>query len=352
VRAVVTTAPNEAHSQLLHRAVAVLGRRHVGAVTGILAIANGSPLIIGTGSLRAANGPAPTADSTFEIGSITKTFTALVLAQAVVTGRLSLETPVRDILPASTAVPSRDGFEITVEQLARHTSGLPHSPERLGLRAIWAASMRGEDPYAPISTPVLLEQLSRTRLRRTPGKGRIRYSNFGAAVLGVALTRVYGKATYREMLEDVVLKPLGLTATTTEGETDAEGHAFRRRPAPNWHLDGLAAAGALRSTARDLMSYLRAQLQPEQTPLAEAIRLTHALLKPKARMTIGLGWMRSLSRAGPMFWHNGGTGGFRSFAGFLPDGYATVLLVNDKLNPDRAAVRLLGNLRPSQHSRG
>jgi serine-type D-Ala-D-Ala carboxypeptidase/endopeptidase len=74
---------------------------------------------------------------------------------------------------------------MTVEHLARHTSGLPRSPQRLGLRAIWAAGARGEDPYAPINTPVLLEHLRQTRLRQTPGKGRIRYSNFGVAVLGL-----------------------------------------------------------------------------------------------------------------------------------------------------------------------
>jgi serine-type D-Ala-D-Ala carboxypeptidase/endopeptidase len=347
----VTAGPPAARSKLLDRAVAVLGRRHVGAVAGILDVAAGPPLIVGTGSLRVANSSAPDADTTFEIGSITKTFTALALAQAVVTRRLSLDTPVRDILPAGTTVPSRERVEITMEHLAQHTSGLPRSPQCLGLRAIWAVGVRGEDPYAPITTPILLEQLSRTRLRRTPGRGRIRYSNFGAAVLGVALTRVYGKATYHEMIEDVVLRPFGLTATTAEGETRAEGHAFRRRPAPNWQLDGLAGAGALRSTARDLLS--RVQLQPDRTPLAEAIRLTHALLQPTARMTVGLGWIRSLSRAGPMFWHNGGTGGFRSFAGFLPDhGYAAVVLVNDQRSPDRVAMRLLVGDISSQPSRG
>jgi serine-type D-Ala-D-Ala carboxypeptidase/endopeptidase len=348
----VTAGPQAAQSQLLQRTIAALGRRHVGAVAGILDVAGGEPLIAGTGRLRAAGGPAPDADTTFEIGSITKTFTALALAQAVVAGQLSLDTPVRDLLPAGTAVPSRDGVEITVEHLARHTSGLPRSPQRLGLRAVWAAGARGEDPYAPISSPVLLEQLSRRRLRRTPGQPRICYSNFGAGVLGLALTNVYGKATYHEMIKDVVLRPLGLTATTSEGETLAEGHAFRRRPAPNWHLDGLAGAGALRSTARDLLSYLRAQLEPEQTPLAEAIRLTQVLLKPAARITVGLGWMRSASRAGSMFWHNGGTGGFRSFAGFLPDhGVAAAVLVNDQRSPDRAAVRLLVGDQRSQRRR-
>jgi D-alanyl-D-alanine-carboxypeptidase/D-alanyl-D-alanine-endopeptidase len=163
----VERVPTAARGELLERTVAALGRRHVGAVAGILDLADGQPRISGTGSLRAANGPAPDADTTFEIGSITKTFTALALAHAVVTGRLSLDTPVRDILPTGTAVPFRDAVEITVEHLARHTSGLPRSPQRLGLRAIWAAGTRGEDPYAPINTPALLELLSRTKLRKT-----------------------------------------------------------------------------------------------------------------------------------------------------------------------------------------
>jgi serine-type D-Ala-D-Ala carboxypeptidase/endopeptidase len=135
----VTAGPQAAQSQLLQRAVAVLDRRHVGAVAGVLDMVDG-PLIAGIGRLRVAGGPAPDADTTFEIGSITKTFTALALAQAVVTGRLSLDTPVRDMLPAGTAVPSRNGREITVEQLGRHTAGLPHSPQHLGLRALWAVA--------------------------------------------------------------------------------------------------------------------------------------------------------------------------------------------------------------------
>jgi serine-type D-Ala-D-Ala carboxypeptidase/endopeptidase len=118
----VERVPPAARGELLQRTVAALGRRHAGAVAGILDLADGQLLISGTGSLRATNGSAPDADTTLEIGSITKTFTALALAHAVVTGRLSLDTPVRDILPAGTSVPVRDAVEMTVEHLARHTS--------------------------------------------------------------------------------------------------------------------------------------------------------------------------------------------------------------------------------------
>jgi D-alanyl-D-alanine-carboxypeptidase/D-alanyl-D-alanine-endopeptidase len=293
----VTAGPQAAQSPLFQRTIAALGRRHVGAVAAIHDGADGEPLVGGIGRLRAAGGPAADADTTLEIGSITKTFTALALAQTVVAGRLSLDTPVRGLLPAGGAVPSRNGVDITVEHLARHTS-----PAALAATSKSAGHLdrryAGRGSVRAVSTPVLLQELNRTRLRRTPGQPRIRYSNFGAGLLGLALTNVYDKATYHEMIEEVVLRPLGLVTTTSGGETQAAGHAFRRRPAPNWHLDGLAGAGALRSTARDLLSYLRAQLEPDRTPLAEAIRLTHVLLKPAARMTVGLGWMCSSSRAG------------------------------------------------------
>ena len=110
----------------------------------------------------------------------------------------------------------------------------------------------------------------------------------------------------------------------------------------------MAGAGALRSTAADLLRYLRAQLEPDRTPLAEAIRLTHSLWEPQRSMTIGLGWIRTKLPGGDMWWHNSGTGGFRSFAAFSPElGHASVVLVNDRRSPDRAGVQALTSLRPS-----
>lgn len=153
----MTAGPQAAQSQLFQRTIDALGRRHVGAVTAIHDGPDDEPLVAGIGRLRAAGGPAPGADTTFEIGSITKTFTALALAQTVVAGRLSLDTPVRGVAASRWGLPSRNGVDITVEHLARHTSGLPRSPQGLSLRAVWAAGTRGEDPYAPIITPVLLK---------------------------------------------------------------------------------------------------------------------------------------------------------------------------------------------------
>ena len=151
-----------------------------------------------------------------------------------------------------------------------------------------------------------------------------------------------------------MLDPLGLNDTYPSPEPEqsaqsAQGHGFRRRPAPDWRLDGLAGAGALRSTVPDLLGYLQAQLDPDATPLGPAIRLTHELLEPSRPLTIGLGWIGSRSRSGRMYWHNGGTGGFRSFAGFLPEhGRAVVVLVNDRRSPDAAGIRLLDAQSPSR----
>lgn len=146
-----------------------------------------------------------------------------------------------------------------------------------------------------------------------------------------------------------MLTPLGLSATiadpaATPRTRSAQGHAFRRRRAPDWQLDGVAGAGVLRSTAHDLLRYLRAQLEPDSTPLGDAIRLTQVLREPGRALSIGLGWLASSNRTGPMLWHNGGTGGYRSFAGFRPGvRRAAVVLVNDQKSPDLTGLRLLGD---------
>jgi D-alanyl-D-alanine-carboxypeptidase/D-alanyl-D-alanine-endopeptidase len=151
------------------------------------------------------------------------------------------------------------------------------------------------------------------------------------------------KATVLEPLElsDTVVRPTGQQAARL-----AEGHGVRWRPVESWYLEGLAGAGALRSTAGDLLRYLRAQLEPDRTPLAGAIRLTHQLWEPERRTTIGLGWIRTKLPGGDMWWHNGGTGGFRSFAAFSPKlGQASVVLVNDRRSPDRAGVDAVRSAR-------
>jgi CubicO group peptidase (beta-lactamase class C family) len=138
-----------------------LARRHVGVVLGTLDLASDRTEIEGRGRVRRHDGSTPGPDTLFEIGSITKTFTSLALAVLVESGTVRLDTPVRDLLPAGTAVPSRDGTEITLEHLARHTSGLPRSPNSF-VKDLWVAGIRGQNPY-DVDEATVLDSLSRTR---------------------------------------------------------------------------------------------------------------------------------------------------------------------------------------------
>ena len=298
-------------------------RRHVGGRAGVVVgtLAGGERQIVVRGPLAE--------DSIFEIGSITKVFTALLLALMAQDGRVALdERPF-------------DGRATTLAELATHTSGLARLPKGM----LWRSLRERRDPYAGFGVDDLDAALTAARLRSS---GRVRYSNFGAGLLGHQLARRAG-CSYAELVQDEVCAPLGLRDTSvTVAEADrarfADGHDRRGRPVPHWHLGALEGAGALRSTAADMLAFLAFQLQPPDTPLGAAARLTHAERARRGRLGVGLGWLRLAPRRGAddVVWHNGGTGGFRSFAGFAPGhGCAVVVLANSVRSVDTIGMRAL-----------
>ena len=323
------------------------GHRHVGLVVGAVTD-TGARCVVPIGTTRAPDGSTPRADTLFEIGSVTKVFTALLLAEAVTRGELSLDTPLGELLP-EVDVPTRDGVAITVQHLATHTAGLPNNPMPLAaaVRAEWRA--RGGDPWAGTDRAALLAALGGARLRRTPGTGRIAYSNLGTGVLGHALVAAAGSRDFGQLVRSRVCDPLGMTDTVLlpdeeQAAREAVGHRRRRRPTGHWQVSGLPGAGALRSTATDMLTFLHAQLCPGGTTIGPAIELTHPERHPGKRLGIGLGWLRVpvRGRGRVLLWHNGGTGGFRAFAGFLPaEGVGVVALANDVRGVDRAGLDLL-----------
>ena len=335
--------------EAVERIAARHGKRHVGLVVGAVTSA-GARFVVPVGRVRAPDGPAPRADSLFEIGSVTKVFTALLLAEAVTRGELSLDTPLGDLLPG-VDVPSRDGAVITVEHLATHTSGLPNNPMPLPA-AVWAQwKARAGDPWEAIDRAALLSALGGMKLRRTPGIGRIAYSNLGAGLLGHALVAAAAAHHYGELVRSRICDPLGMADTVLlpdpeQAEREAVGHRRRGRTTAHWEVAGLPGAGALRSTASDMLTFLHAQLRPDDTPLGPAIALTHAERRPGQRLGIGLGWLRVPMRGDHvLLWHNGGTGGFRAFAGFVPAaGVGVVALANDLRSVDRVGLDLLAAL--------
>ncbi len=264
--------------------------------------------------------------SVFEIGSITKAFTGVLLADMVVRGEVALDDPVMKYLPASVTVPSRNGKEITLGQLSSQVSALPRLP----------ANLRPADatnPYAGYTVEQLYEFLSGHSLRRDPGE-QYEYSNLGVGLLGHALALRAG-TSYEDLVRERILEPLdmrhtSITLTPWMREHVVTGHDASGAVTSHWDLPTLAGAGALRSNAEDMIKFLAAHLD-ETGPVRDAAALA---VRPQAQagspaMAVGLGWHRRATGSDTIVWHNGGTGGFRTFAAFDPVArMAVVVLTN------------------------
>ncbi|MEV8535472.1 serine hydrolase domain-containing protein [Streptomyces sp. NPDC051211] len=330
-----------------------LAEDRVGVV--VAAVAGDSVEIRGAGGTGGDRSVVPGPDTLFEIGSVTKPFTALALARLAVGGTADLDEPLTALLPDGAAVPSRGSSRIALRHLATHTSGLPRLPKGMLLQALLHPSK--PDPYADCTTDVLLSGLAGTRLGAEPGK-RFRYSNLGAGLLGLGLARRAG-TDYETLITREICAPLGMTDTvvTVDGTRSgrlAQGHSRRGKPTSPWHLADLAGAGGLRSTATDLAGFVRAQLDGGPAGLAEAIRLSRTVEHRKSPFAwVHLGWMahRLHPRQGAhlQIWHNGGTGGFSSFVAFDPEKQLGVIALANSQHPvDGPASALLRTLQ-TQH---
>lgn len=255
-------------------------------------------------------------ESIFEIGSITKVFTNILLADMVLKGEVSLDDPVQKFLPAGVTMPSRNGKAITLLDLATASSGLPSLGSNMK-----PADMR--NPYADYSVQQMYDFLSSHTLRRDPGE-RYEYSNIGMGLLGHVLGLRAGKS-YEALLRERVLEPLGMRETFIEVPAAVAGrfavpHDADLEEASPWELPTLAGAGALRSTTRDMLMFADAVTHRDRGPLARAIAFSIEPRRPTSipNMRIALGWHVREAGGRTIVWHNGGTGGFRTFFGFDP----------------------------------
>jgi CubicO group peptidase (beta-lactamase class C family) len=297
------------------------------APNGALAPGNGGGVAVGIlkhGERRILTYGIAKPASIFEIGSISKTFTGLLLARMIVEGKVKLDEPVRDLLPPGIA-PRTASPEITLLDLATHRSGLPPMPDNFNPQGL-------PNPFADYREPDLLAFLARHGLAK-PRNSQFLYSNLGFAVLGEALARRAG-GTYFQMLPDLITAPLGLhdTAISLDDEQQRRvlpSYDAQQRETPPWNLVALAPAGAIRSTAGDLLTYLDAQLHPDKFPaLTAAIRESHSLhADGPSGSRIALAWVYDPKTR--TYWHNGTIAGFTSQAFFHPQGdYAGVVLFN------------------------
>lgn len=322
----------------------------VGLSVGILR--DGKTFFYGYGETVKGNGKIPDAGTLFEIGSISKTFTATMLGMAVGEGKLKLDDPVNRYLPDSIPLLQYQGKAATIRTLSNHTSGIPRMPGNFQ-----ATVVNGKDPYANYTIGDLYRFLHELKLGREPGS-EFEYSNTAVGLLGTILQRMYGK-NYEQLLLTDVAEPLGMSDTRVnirgvDSARFASGYDEKGEYNGPWNLSAaFAGAGAIRSTARDLLKYAAAEMGGPGVPgsLAKAMQLTQTLTYQDGQNRIGLGWIFVSSAGDDILFHNGGTGGYRSYLGInVKKKIAVVLLSNCGIGVDGEGARLmtwLGKLTPA-----
>ncbi len=267
-------------------------------------------------------------DTVFEIGSVTKVFTSLLLSDMVQRGEVALNDPVAKYLPSTVKTPERGGKQITLIDLATHTSGLPRMPTNF-------ASKDPKDPYVDYSVEQLYEFLSSYQLPRDIGS-QYEYSNLGGGLLGLALARRAGM-DYGELVRERICNPLAMNSTRTTLTPEmkarlAAGYNAAIEPVENWDFGpAFAGAGALRSSTNDMLKFLAANLGYMKTPLAPAMAAMLSVRRPTVApdMQVALAWHILTTKDKEIVWHNGGTGGYRSFIGFDPKSQTGVVVLSN-----------------------
>lgn len=309
-----------------------LEKQAVGAT--VVIIENGKTEFINLGLINKEKKVSTTSSALFEIGSISKTFTSVALASMVEEGKVKLDDPVQKYLPSQVKLPTRNGKVITFKSLANHTSALPRLPTNMP----YSDPM---DPYADYTVEMMYEFLNEYELTSDIGK-KLEYSNLAVGLLGHTLALIDGKP-YEQMITDRVLKPLSMTSTFVDipkalSGQQSNGHDANLNKTKHWRLPSLAGAGAINSNAKDMARYLEANLNPKGSSnsknLMKAISLTHQATTEakKQGAKIGLGWFFAEHKEGSYLWHNGGTGGFRSFMGFDQASNRGIVILENSTN--------------------
>jgi CubicO group peptidase (beta-lactamase class C family) len=300
-------------------------KQGVGIVVGVID-AKGRR-VVSYGSLEKGDKRPLDGDTLFEIGSITKVFTSLLLADMAQRGEVKLDDPIAKYVPSTAKIPQRGGRQITLVDLATHTSGLPRMPANFNPKD-------PANPYIDYNDDELYAFLSSYELTRDIGVKFV-YSNLGFGLLGQGLARRNG-TDYETLVESRICQPLDMTSTritlTPEMEKRfAAGHSSDLVTVSRWDLTSLAGAGALRSSTNDMLKFLAAAMGYSHTSLAPAFKTMLSVKRPTGQpfLDSALGWVIDTRGGGEIIWKNGGTGGYRTFIGYSPkSGVGIVALSN------------------------
>jgi CubicO group peptidase (beta-lactamase class C family) len=303
-----------------------VAKQSVGIVVGV--IEPQGRRIISYGVLAKDDKRPLNGDTLFEIGSISKVFTSLLMSDMVQRREVALTDPIAKYLPPSgVKVPERNGRSITLQDLSTHTSGLPRMPSNFKPKD-------PDNPYADYSVEQLYQFLSGYTLPRDIG-AQYEYSNLGGGLLGHVLSLRAGK-DYEALVRERITGPLDMSSTRITLSPDlrarlAVGHNERLAPVSNWDLPTLAGAGALRSSANDLLNFLAANLGYTTAPLAPSMARMLSVRRPTGGpgLDIALGWHVFTTGGKDIIWHNGGTGGYRTFIGYDPKAKVGVVVLSN-----------------------
>jgi serine-type D-Ala-D-Ala carboxypeptidase/endopeptidase len=278
----------------------------VGMTIGVLR--EGKQEVFGYGRMSRDDRRVPDGDTIFEFGSATKVLTGILLADAVVQGRVKLDQAAGALLPAGVKMPANGNRAITLQDLSTHVSGLPRIPDNMKVGD-------PDNPYADYREKDLYAFLNKHKLARAPGT-ESEYSNLGQGLLGHLLS-LQAKSTYEDLVRNRIAVPLKMSSTRiTIGKKSqsrfAPGYTGDGQPAANWDLPVLAGAGGVRTTVNDMLLFAAANLAPPKGKLGEAIEMAWTIhQKPikKGESSLGLGWQ--VAPDGTR-WHNGQSGGYHS----------------------------------------
>ena len=305
-----------------------IAKKSVGIVVGL--VDENGMRVISYGKPNQNSDRMVDADSVFEIGSVTKVFTAILLAEMAERGLVSLNDPISKYLPKSVKTPTRAGKEITLLDLATQTSGLPRMPGNF-------APKDPQNPFADYSVEQMYASISGYTLTRDIG-AKYEYSNLGVGLLGHILALRAG-TDYETLVRTRISKPLKMDSTSIKLTPEmqarlATGHNSVRLPVANWDLPTLAGAGALRSTVNDMLKFVAANMGLNKSPLSAVLQKTHQSQHDTGvpGLEVGLGWHILKRFDTEIVWHNGGTGGYHSFIGFDQKRRKGVVVLSNSTN--------------------
>jgi len=274
----------------------------------------------------------------FEIGSVSKVFTTLILADMVEKGEVNLNDPIDKFLPEEISTPTKDGRSITLFDLATHSSGLPRMPHDFPTSDM--------DEQFQYDREEMYDSLSKVDLSREIGS-KYEYSNFGVSLLGHILS-LQADQSYEELLKERVLDKLGLESTCVK-QCDVLRDRFAKPhvlgfAANELNLsDEMSGAGEIRSSGKDMLSFLSYAMGLKDSDLRSSFELTQKVNRQiDDKLSIGLAWHMLQKDDRMIIWHNGATNGFASFVGFDPESNQGVVVLTNSLNPvDDIGVWLL-----------